>query len=270
MTVIINSKRTAKGFGDARDLATFMNLINRWTNGIPDLGYRISLFRGQEDESWLLKPGIARPQYANRVRHGTEKSMLREFKQRGIPHLESTVELADADWLAIAQHHAMPTRLLDWTGSALAALWFAIKRPAIKGDGGASKAAAVWLLAATDADMIDPDERANPLEITETKLLKPRHVSRRIAAQDGWFSVHRGVEDRQGMKYVSLDTNAHFKKRLSYIRIPPDAFGPMRAQLQTAGINRGVLFPDLDGVAGRITDAILYPDDQPTPGAGNL
>lgn len=33
------------------------------------------------------------------------------------------------------------------------------------------------------------------------------------------------------MKYVSLDTNTHFKKRLSYIRIPPDAFGPMRAQL---------------------------------------
>ncbi|RQY09918.1 FRG domain-containing protein [Burkholderia stagnalis] len=270
MTVTITTKRTAKSFGEACDLATFLDLVDRWNQGIPDLGYTISLFRGQEDASWPLKPGIARPQYANRVRPGTEQRMLGEFKQRGIPHLESTLELADADWLAIAQHHAMPTRLLDWTGSALAALWFAIKRPAVKGEDGASKPAAVWLLAATDADMIDRDERAKPLEITETKLLKPRHVSRRIAAQDGWFSVHRGGEDGLGMKYVSLDTNANFKKRLTYIRIPPDAFGPMRAQLQTAGINRGVLFPDLDGVAGRIADAILYPDDQPTPGAGNL
>lgn len=126
-------KYTKKGMGEARDLATFLSLVDRWAQGIPDLGYRISLFRGQEDESWLLKPGIARPQYANRVRPGTEQRMLGEFKQRGIPHLESAVELADADWLAIAQHHAMPTRLLDWTGSALAALWFAIKRPAIKG-----------------------------------------------------------------------------------------------------------------------------------------
>ncbi|MDW9248383.1 hypothetical protein C7S13_4789 [Burkholderia cepacia] len=29
-------------------------------------------------------------------------------------------------------------------------------------------------------------------------------------------------------------------------------------------------FPDLDRVAGRITDTILYPADQPTPGAANL
>ncbi|MFM0303193.1 FRG domain-containing protein [Paraburkholderia sediminicola] len=264
------TKRPKNGIGEAHDLATFLNLVDRWSQGIPDLGYSISLFRGQEDESWLLKPGIARPQYAKRVKPGTEQRMLSEFKQRGIPHLESTVELADADWLAIAQHHKMPTRLLDWTGSALAALWFAIKRPAIKGKDGELKAAAVWLLAATDADMIQPGEREKPLEITRTKLLKPRHVSRRIAAQDGWFSVHRGVEDNLGMTYVSLDTNTDFKNRLSFIRIPPDAFGPMRGQLQTAGINRGMLFPDLDGVAGRIADAILYPDDQLTPGAGNI
>lgn len=265
-----NEKNPKRGMGEARDLATFLELVDRWTQGVPDLGYRISLFRGQEDASWLLKPGIARPQYAKRVRPDTEREMLAEFKQRAIPHLESAVDLADADWLAIAQHHAMPTRLLDWTGSSLAALWFAIKRPAVEDDNGELKAAAVWLLAARDTDMIDEKERARPLEISRTKLLKPRHVSRRIAAQDGWFSVHLGTEDGLGMKYISLDTNADFKGRVSFIRIPPDAFGPMRAQLQTAGFNRGVLFPDLEGVAGRITDAILYPDDQTSPGAGNI
>lgn len=61
-----------------------------------------------------------------------------------------------------------------------------------------------------------------------------------------------------------------FRDRLAYIRIPPDAFGPIRAQLQTAGINRRVLFPDLDGVAGRITYDILYPEDQEPLGVGNL
>ncbi|WP_241020202.1 FRG domain-containing protein [Burkholderia sp. Ac-20345] len=234
------------------------------------MGYSISLFRGQEDETWPLKPGIARPQYAKRVRSDTEQRMLSEFKQRGIPHLESTVELAEADWLAIAQHHRMPTRLLDWTGSALAALWFAIQRPAAMGSNGELKAAAVRLLAATHADTIKNHEREEPLNITRTKLLKPSHVSRRIAAQDGWFSVYRGIGDGLDMKYVSLDTNADFKMRLSFVRTPPDVFGPIRAQLQTAGINRGVLFPDLEGVAGRISDAILYPDDQPSPGVGNL
>ena len=42
------------------------------------------------------------------------------------------------------------------------------------------------------------------------------------------------------------------------LHLDPEAFGTLHGQLQTAGINRGVLFPDLDEVAGRITDAILY------------
>lgn len=71
-------------------------------------------------------------------------------------------------------------------------------------------AAAVWLLAATESDLIDDSERNAPLKIRETKLLKPRHVSRRIAAQDGWFSVHRGMPDGLGLKYVSLDPCQRF------------------------------------------------------------
>ena len=267
----LKNQRLAKCVGDATTLAAFLEHVDRWTSARPAIGTQINLFRGQEDETWRLTPGIARKQYSTRVRPGTEQRMLTEFQHRAVPHLESTVELAAADWLAIAQHHAMPTRLLDWTGSALAALWFAIKRPAGKGDDGALKPAAVWMLAGNEADLIGDEDRHNPLEIANTKLLKPRHVSRRIAAQDGWFSVHLGKDEGDlGMWYWPLDANANFRDRLAYIRILPDAFGLIRAQLQTAGINRGVLFPDLDGVAGRITDAILYPEDQEPPGAGNL
>ncbi|MDW9233011.1 FRG domain protein (plasmid) [Burkholderia cepacia] len=267
----IKQQRLAKCVGDATTLAAFLDQVNRWASTTPTIGIQINLFRGQEDETWRLMPGIGRKQYSNRVRPGTEQLMLTEFQQRGIPHLESTVELADADWLAIAQHHAMPTRLLDWTGSALAALWFAIRRPASKGDDGALKPAAVWMLAGDEADLIGDTDRRAPLKITDTKLLKPRHVSSRIAAQDGWFSVHLGTDEGDlGMGYVALDGNAKFRDRLRYIRIPGDAFGTIRGQLQRAGINRGVLFPDLDGVAGRITDDILCPDDQAPPGAGNL
>lgn len=264
------STRIARSVGDATDLADFLKYID----AMVDVGRRndlpIPLFRGQENEEWLLKPGIARPQYVQRVKQGTEARMLAEFKHRGIPHLESAVPLADADWLAIAQHHGMPTRLLDWTGSALTALWFAIRRPAVKGDDGQLKAAAVWMLAASEQDFITDQERDKPLEVSRTRLLKPRHVSRRIAAQDGWFTVHRGTEKGEGLHYASLDTNGDYEFRVDYVRIPPEAFGPLRAQLQLAGTNRGALFPDLDGVAGRITDTILYPDDQELPNAVNV
>ncbi|WP_175836203.1 FRG domain-containing protein [Burkholderia multivorans] len=256
------STRVPQSVGDATNLAEFLTKIDAMVRVARQGDFPIPLFRGQEDESWLLKPGIAREQYTKGVRPDTEARMLAEFKHRGIPHLESAVPLADADWLAIAQHHGMPTRLLDWTGSALTALWFAIQRPAVKGGDGQPKAAAVWMLAASERDFITDEERDKPLQLGRTKLLKPRHVSRRIAAQDGWFTVHRGTESGEGVHYASVDTNLTYDFRVEYVRIPPKAFGPLRAQLQLAGINRGVLFPDLGGVAGRITDAILPPGDQ--------
>ena len=129
---------------------------------------------------------------------------------------------------------------------------------------------AVWMLPVVHDDLISPEESKDPLRLGRTRLLKPRHVSRRIAAQDGWFTVHRGKQSGLDTRYFALDTNPGFRDRLRYIRIPGEAFGTIRGQLQRAGINRGVLFPDLDGVAGRITDDILYPADQPSPGASNF
>ncbi|WP_217589015.1 hypothetical protein [Burkholderia sp. GbtcB21] len=42
MTVII-TKKPNKGMGEARDLATFLDLVDRWTQGIPDLGDALSV-----------------------------------------------------------------------------------------------------------------------------------------------------------------------------------------------------------------------------------
>ncbi|MCQ4437368.1 FRG domain-containing protein, partial [Clostridioides difficile] len=84
----INEQRLAKCIGDASTLAAFLDHVNQWASAIPALGVQINLFRGQEDETWRLTPGIGRKQYSSRVRPGTEQRMLTEFQQRGIPHLE--------------------------------------------------------------------------------------------------------------------------------------------------------------------------------------
>ncbi|MGO4704041.1 FRG domain-containing protein [Dyella sp. 2RAB6] len=246
-----------------RTLADYFAAIAAQLNGATSC-----LFRGHRDATWGLKPGIAR---YTRNSAEMECDMLEEFKRRSIPYLESSVDLHDADWLAIAQHHKMPTRLLDWTGSALTALWFAINQQAEASPDRTRPAqpAAVWILEYKKTDLITEKERNNPLTITRTALFKPRHVTRRIAAQDGWFSAHR-AHDGKDVRFVSLETNQEFKRRLHYVTIPADAFGPMRLQLKIAGVTGAALFPDLDGIASAVTGMHLYPDDEIMPRLGPL
>lgn len=56
--------------------------------------------------------------------------------------------------------------MLDWSGSALTALWFAIKKPAEK-----KKAAAVRILTYEPKDLMREDERELPLKVKRTVVI---------------------------------------------------------------------------------------------------
>jgi hypothetical protein len=254
------NKRVAQDLGPIRDLAGFLATINRALAG--DLR---ALFRGHRDERWMLRPSIARQQRLDGVQ--TEREMLEEFKRRAIPYIEASHDLEDTDWLAIAQHHGMPTRLLDWSGSALTALWFAIAEPARPDRAGQNApGAAVWILTYEADDLMQDKERKAPFDIRRTALVRPRHVSRRITAQDGWFTLHRDHDDEEASPpFVALETNQRYRERLLYVTIPPEAFGQVRMQLSQAGVTSAVLYPDLAGVASYVSWSHLYREDEFMP-----
>lgn len=202
------------------------------------------VFRGQPAKQPLL-PRIGRPSFrARRAIATDEREMVEHFRSRSLPHLTVTPD-NDWEWLALAQHHGMATRLLDWTQNPLAALWFAVHAPTTRRTDGE-----VWYFAVRAGDRPAPGKRLSPFDITRTWVVRPRHIAPRITRQAGWFTAHHAVGRRP--QFVPLDANEQFEHRLHRLVIPHECFARIRATLDRCGIHRASLMPDLSGLAMHI------------------
>ena len=108
----------------------FEELSNRWTAEGP---YGPNKYRGQSDASWELVPSLARICNENGFDTKTamlvENELLIEFQKRYRIKDDFCESLRINDllsWWEIMQHHSAPTRLLDWSKSPHAALYFAV------------------------------------------------------------------------------------------------------------------------------------------------
>ena len=200
------------------------------------------IFRGQRFDA-PLRPRLFRLVDDGKCQLGIEKLMLEEFKRTSLALTDIRPD-SNWDWLSLAQHHRLPTRLLDWTYSALAGLWLAVERKALK-EGSETRNGVVWLLKTAVDDFIDESTRQSPFDEGNTRIYRPRFVTRRIAAQRGLFTVHRAVK---GAGFVALERNKRYRERLVKFVIPADSFSQIRKHLDGCGVNQFSLFPDLDGL----------------------
>lgn len=230
-----------KNMIEISDLTAFIKLITS------DLGVDyLLLYRGQPEDKPLL-PGIARPQMNwNKDVLAIEQELIDEFKKRSRPFLKDRID-SEWDWLALAQHYGLATRLLDWTTNPLAALWFTVKDPAKNSNSGV-----VWFLEVERQRIVTSQEmeKLSPYDAgTYTRIFQPNHITARITAQNGWFTTHTPNKKK---KYVPLENNDKYSRNLVKILIPSNKFASIRRDLDDCGINASAIFPGLEGVAQNI------------------
>jgi len=160
-----------------------------------------------------------------------EKRALDLFKRLARPYLGHTPS-SDLEWLVIAQHHGMFTRLLDWTESILVAAYFAAQEAGTKGD--------AVIYGVRKLRTLTEGEEKSPFKLTTPGVYRPPHITPRIPAQRSVFTVH------------PFPNEPFLPGGLVEWRMSENACGNIKRVLDACAINESSLFPDLDGLSGYV------------------
>ena len=241
-------------------------------------------YRGTGESSYDLTPGLYRHPVENSIDKllDIESNIMKRFKQRSLPYLESPLRMEDdLDTMFLMQHYGVPTRLLDWTESPYIALFFAVSSAPYdkQADGSRlyTKDAAVWVLnpdswnnkalgmAVPQGVITPPDSKTMsawmPEDISKYGMPDPiaiygNYNSVRIVAQRGVFTLAgKSVEP---MNKIYESENKYDNDVLMRLDIPSANIGDMINTLTSTGITDSVIYPDLGGLATELKRNFNY------------
>jgi hypothetical protein len=245
-------------------------------------GIEFPWFRGEPASETPLVPRLYRKKYKNDY---YENRLLQYFRTKApslwygnIPGREHVDQ-----WLFLARHVGLPTRLLDWTEGSLIGLYFALQE----------KEPIVWMLnpfALNDLSISEETEKGSfniyPLtwydpRATDPKgkanigfeniagawqddkrgvklavAVQPTNIHPRMTAQRSCLTVH-GLEKKSLCELLSA--HAPEKNILRKYIIDSSKSKEVLEDLRILGVSRTTLFPELEGLTKDLTE-LFRPD----------
>lgn len=195
------------------------------------------VFRGHSDHRFELVPSVARSKFTHASVEEFEESIFTIFKREAKGYT-SEVPHSEWEWLALAQHHGLPTRLLDWSYNPLTALYFAVEDES-QIDGALFSLRAPYCASKETLT-------SSPFKIARPEKYFPTIVSPRIKAQEGLFVA---FDD----PHSPLNSNPRSGWAIQKFIIPKERKEAIKYTLFRMGVHGASLFPDLDGLARRLT-----------------
>jgi len=240
---------------------SFLAEVQTHIENLKSSGCDMPFFRGHSQKSWKLLPGLGRQKPEDYKKQNIESILYYDFISLGGSLLGKNADSWDI--LFAMQHHGLPTRLLDWSTTFSAALYFALKpylsRRSLPSADLSSCAACVWILDPFELNRkaisgpavlnpytdLDGTYQENFIEGSKkfgAKVLaiNPPQHSPRQSAQRSVFTLHSEIF--QPLEELDCSSLRRFD-------LPAESLQDGLSFLSLAGINEFSIFPDLDGLS---------------------
>jgi truncated hemoglobin YjbI len=211
-----------------------------------------TLFRGQSDSAWNLIPSIGRLDLSQNKSllekvggwRRLEEDIMKRFIRHSTPLIKNVPDTY-IEWIVLAQHHGLPTRLLDWTQNPLVSLYFALSQ-------NIETESVVWAIDPKIVTSLD----VNLSELMDFQVYYPKNFDEKLVSQKGCFTIQPLPDGDE--PFIPLENNKELLKlsahSFSKILLPSEKRlkEEILLQLANCGVDETFIYPDLYGLSRQI------------------